>query len=76
MLGNDTMPAMNNNVNSGLKFLGFGGKLRREKKQETKNENKEFPDFIHITKLYPQEEPKKIKFCFVTFVGFIIQYLK
>ena len=49
---NDTMPAMNNNVNSGLKFLVFGGKLRREKKQETKNENKEFPDFIHITKLF------------------------
>ena len=24
----------------------------RKIKQETKNENKEFPDFIHITKLF------------------------
>ena len=50
MLGNDTMPAMNNNVNSGLKFLGFGEKLRREKK--TGNEERE----QRISRLYPYNQ--------------------
>ena len=49
---NDIMSALNNNVNSCLKLVVLLGENYEDKKRETRNENKECPDFSHKTKLY------------------------